>query len=348
MAVRNGAAFLAEALDSVRGQTLEDLELIVVDDGSSDRTPEILSDFAGRDDRIRVISQSGRGVSHARSRACSQARSPYLANLDADDVALPERLALQVAYLDSHPDVVAVGGAGVFIDESGAEIGAASYPSDAEEVAGMLFSGRAPLIHSAATMRVETFRATSGYRPAMEIAQDYDLWLRLAPHGRITNIPDTVVRYRFHRSQASTQNIEKTATAVQAALASARARASGEPDPLDAAESLDSSLLQRLGVRPEDIAAQEVAYGLWLARTLARAGLHDRAAPLWGLCSARAHATAQPRATRARVLRARAEACGWMGRRLRAMVLRLRAGMLEPRAAAAGLRRLVARPASRA
>ena len=347
MAVRDGAAFLAEAMDSVRSQTLDDLELIVVDDGSRDRTPDILADYARRDGRITIIRQSGGGRSRARNQASRQAMGRYLAILDADDVALPERLAMQVAFLDAHPDIAVVAGAGIFIDERGVQFGTATYPSDPAEVAALLDSGRVPIIHSAATMRAEAFRATSGYRPVLEVAQDYDLWLRISPHGRITNLPDTVVRYRIHGSQASTRDFTKTAIAVQAARASAWARDNGEPDPLDDAESLDASLLQRLGVRPEDVAAQEIDYALWLASTLAGGGYHDRAAPLWSLCAVRARDTADPGATRARVLRARADACGRQGHRLRAMALRGRASLHDPRRAAARLRHVVARPPSR-
>src|SRR2546421_3823488 len=179
MAVRDGAAFLAEAVDSVRAQSLAELELVVVDDGSTDATPEILADLAGRDDRIRVLRQSGTGLSPALNRACSEARGRYLARLDADDVALPERLALQTEFLEDHAEVVVLGGAGIYIDEDGVEFGTAAYPSDAAEVSRLLACGRSPLMHPAATIRTAAFRATSGYRPAMDVAQDYDLWLRL-------------------------------------------------------------------------------------------------------------------------------------------------------------------------
>jgi GT2 family glycosyltransferase len=346
MAVRDGAAFLTEALESVRAQTLEDLELVVVDDGSTDRTPEILADFAGMDQRIRVLDQPGEGLSRALNRACSQARSPYLARLDSDDVALPERLALQAAFLDAHPDVAVVGGGGIFIDEHGVEFATATYPSDPAEVTEILQSGRSPLMHPAATIRAEAFRAASGYRAVVEGAEDYDLWMRIASAGRIANVPEPVIRYRMHAAQYSTQNLRRTGTAAAAAVAAARLRANGDRDPLDDAESLNSATLALLGVRPEDVAAQEVDYALWLARTLARGGYHDRAAPLWSLCVGRARATDHPRAALARVLRARADACGGRRHRLRAAGLRVVASALEPGVAAARLRRLVARPAA--
>jgi glycosyltransferase involved in cell wall biosynthesis len=342
MAVRDGAAFLGESLDSVRAQTFEDLEAVVVDDGSTDRSPEILADFARIDERVRVVRQHGDGLSLALNRACSEARGRYLARLDADDVALPERLALQIAFLEAHPDVAVVGGAGIFIDEHGMELGTAQYPSDADEVAAVLDSGRTPLMHPAATMRAAAFHATSGYRAVVDGAEDYDLWMRIASHGRIANLPEVVIRYRLHGDQSSTRSLHRTATAAAAARRAAQLRANGDRDPLDDAEALDHSLLEELGVRPEDVAAQEVDYALWLARTLARGGRHDRARPLWSLSMSRAGATAEARATRARVMRARADACGWQGQRVRGAALRVIASALDP-GAVAGLRRLVAR-----
>jgi glycosyltransferase involved in cell wall biosynthesis len=338
MAVRNGAAFLAEAIESVRAQTLRELELIVVDDGSTDGTPEILARFERQDPRIRVLREPGAGVSRARNAGCAEARGRYLAILDADDVALPHRLADQAVFLDTHPDVSVVGGGGILTDEHGAELGTAAYPADPAEARRLLESGASPLIQSAATMRPEVFRAAGGYRPVMEVAQDYELWLRIAAVGRISNLPEPVVRYRIHGSQASTRDFAKTARAVSAALAAARMRAMGETDPLVAAVSLDSDLLDRLGVRPEEIAAHEVRYALWLASTLAAGGRHDGAGALWSLCMRRAGATADPRRTRARVLRARADACHHRRRRLRAVALRALAAAFDPRGAIAGLR----------
>jgi glycosyltransferase involved in cell wall biosynthesis len=333
MAVRDGAKHLRAALGSVSAQKLDNFELIVVDDGSTDETPSILGEFAREDGRTRVLREPRAGIANARNVACRAARGRYLAILDADDLALPERLELQVAFLDSHPGVAVVGGAGIFIDEAGRELCTIPYPQTEDEVTAALYSGRSPLINSAATMRKAAFEAIGGYRRAMEVAQDYDLWLRIVAAGGITNLAQPVVRYRIHSGHRSTRRVEKTARATSAALAAARIRASGRPDPLDAADALDANVLERLGVSDADIATQEVVFGLWLARLLSKGGRFDEAAELWRHCVRRAGASATPARTRAAVLRARADAGAAPQLPLTSVALRLWAAVLDPKGA---------------
>ena len=328
IAVRDGAAYLRQAVESILAQTLGDLELMVVDDGSRDATPEILAEFARTDERLRVLGGKPSGAGAARNRAGGQVRGRFLAAMDADDIALPSRLELQVDFLDSHPDVVVVGGAAMFVDEHGAELGVLEYAEADAAVTELLNTGQSPVIHPAATMRTQAFRVAVGYRTIFEVAYDYDLWLRMASQGRITNIPQTVLGYRVHAGQVSTRNLRKTAEETCIALASARARARGEADPLDSAKSLDPTVMARLGVEPEEVAAREVHYALWLARTLARGGRDDLAKPLWSIAIRRAGATATARVTRARVLRTRADAC--LSRPL-SFGLRLTAAALDPK-----------------
>ena len=157
-------------------------------------------------------------------------------------------------------------------------------------------------------MRTHAFRAVSGYRGIFEVAQDYDLWCRMADQGRITNIPQPVLHYRVHAGQISTQSLRRTAEEICVVLASARARASGKPDPLDSVRSLDSTVLARVGAEPEEVAEREVHYALWLARVFAHGGRDDLAKPFWSLAIDRAGATTSARVSRAHVLRTRADA----------------------------------------
>jgi glycosyltransferase involved in cell wall biosynthesis len=325
IAVRNGDAYLGEAIASIRAQTFSDFELIVVDDGSTDGTPEILDAARREDGRIQVLRQEAGGVSRARNRGCEAARGRYLAILDADDVALPERLALQVAYLDARPEVAVVGGAGIIVAEDGREIGAAEYPTDTAETEALLASGRTPLMQSAATMRADAFRATSGYRATLERAQDFELWLRISEHGLVANLSDPVVLYRIHGGQASIRDFEKSAIAVRVALAAAQRRQRGEPDPLETAAVVDRALARSLGIPDREIADQELDSALWMARVMARGGYGAEAERIWKACAARVRDTSDPGATRRRLLSDRAAARAAEGRRLQALALRFAA-----------------------
>ena len=120
MPVRDGERFLREALGSILAQTLEDVELVVVDDGSSDSTPAILEESAGRDGRVRVHRQEPGGLTAALNAGCALAQAALIARMDGDDVMLRDRLERQAAFLDDHPEVALLGGGIVLIDEGGA------------------------------------------------------------------------------------------------------------------------------------------------------------------------------------------------------------------------------------
>src|SRR5689334_11102780 len=107
--VYNGAAFLREAIDSILQQTFTDFEYLIIDDGSTDATPDLLREAARVDGRIRVVTREAAGVAVARNTGLSLARADLIAHQDADDLSLPDRLARQVAFLDAHPEVVMVG-----------------------------------------------------------------------------------------------------------------------------------------------------------------------------------------------------------------------------------------------
>jgi glycosyltransferase involved in cell wall biosynthesis len=154
--VRDGERFLLEAVQSVLAQTELDLELIVVDDGSTDTTRELLAGLT--DPRVRVLTQPPRGLTDALNAGCAEAAAPVIARMDADDVALPDRLERQLAFLDAHPDVALLGGGIVLVDEQGREFDrepAPAAPSLAE---------RNDLVHGTVAMRTAALRDLGGYR----------------------------------------------------------------------------------------------------------------------------------------------------------------------------------------
>ncbi|MFN3313141.1 MAG: glycosyltransferase family 2 protein, partial [Hyphomonas sp.] len=119
MPAYNASATIEEAVESLRHQTFSDIRIIIVDDGSTDDSPKIMNRLADHDPRIVVIRKENGGIVEARNTALSHADSEFVACLDADDIALPNRLEKTLQYLREHPDCVAVGGAVEHIDESG-------------------------------------------------------------------------------------------------------------------------------------------------------------------------------------------------------------------------------------
>ena len=194
MGVHNGANWIGRAVESVLGQTLADLELIVVDDGSTDETPTLLA--AMRDSRLTVERQSRAGLSRALNRALARARAPLIARLDADDMALPDRLARQRAFLESHPAVGLLGTAARVVDESDREVGVIRPPEDDDAIRRALIR-RNPFVHSSVMLRRALVEKSGGYDVSFAVAQDYDLWLRMSRITRMANLAEPLVVRRL-------------------------------------------------------------------------------------------------------------------------------------------------------
>jgi glycosyltransferase involved in cell wall biosynthesis len=194
MAVFDGAPWVGAAVESLLGQTLADLEVVVIDDGSTDATPEVLASI--RDPRLRIERRARQGLTRALNRALDLARAPLVARLDADDVALPERLARQRQYLDAHPDVGLLGTGAREVDPSGREVAILRPPVDDAALRRALIRAN-PLVHSSVMMRRTVLDRVGGYDPSFPVAQDYDLWMRMARVSRLANLPELLVIRRL-------------------------------------------------------------------------------------------------------------------------------------------------------
>lgn len=201
MAVHNGEQFLQSALDSILSQTLDNIEFIVVDDGSVDSTPSIL--HSAKYQGVSVLRlQQNEGIGSALNAGISKASGEYIARQDADDISSPERLLIQAKYLDSHPSVAVVGTAAQWIDRDGGVI--RTWPeglTNSEIQQRLLYT--CPLIHGSTMFRRETFEEIGGYDAQLRTAQDYDLWLRIAERWNIVSIPDVIYSYRWHDAMVS-------------------------------------------------------------------------------------------------------------------------------------------------
>jgi glycosyltransferase involved in cell wall biosynthesis len=223
MPVRNGLPWLREALESLASQTLTDFELVVLEDGSTDGTADFLASW--RDDRMRVIPTGGVGIAVALNIGLGAASAPLVARHDADDVSVPERLAVQTEYLTQHPDVAVLATVADYIDDDGRPVDnewvqtirrqqdVAVTPEQIRELMPLTCC----MTHGSILARTACLRAAGGYRPSMAPAEDYDLWLRLLPAVQLAKLPERLYRYRVHAAQVSARAREaqllKTLTA---------------------------------------------------------------------------------------------------------------------------------------
>jgi glycosyltransferase involved in cell wall biosynthesis len=203
MPVYQAARWVAEATQSILSQTRAALELIAVDDGSTDGSLGILDGFAARDPRVRVVRRAHAGVIPARNAGLALARGGLIACMDADDVSLPDRLARQVDALVRDPALVCVGGAFEVIDEKRRVVNRVRPPGDHAGIVAAALNGRSPICGSNAMFRRDVALALGGYDEQACLVEDLDLWLRLAERGRLANLPEVISRVRFHGDSQS-------------------------------------------------------------------------------------------------------------------------------------------------
>lgn len=198
----NAARFLASAIDSVLAQTVRDLEVIVVDDGSQDGTSTIAERYGSM---VRCIRQPNQGVSGARNRGASASSGRYIAYLDADDEWRPRKLELQLDLLAAKPRAVACfAGTELFDDRSGRRA-VVPYRVVDDMVERLLLSGSVIGNASAVLMPRATLERVGGFDPSFSQSADWDMWLRLARLGELALVEDVVVRCRVHGGRMSTR-----------------------------------------------------------------------------------------------------------------------------------------------
>ncbi len=205
MSVYNGERYLRDAVDSVLNQTFQDFEFIIVNDGSTDGTSQILAEYAEQDPRIRVIhNQTNTGVTISLNKGLAVAGGKYIARMDADDISAPDRLIKQVSYMDTHPDIGALGSWVEFVDEKGVTLGDWRMPCSPGLIRWSLFFGNC-MAHASVMMRYDLLEQVGFYSPEFSYAQDYDLWSRLSAVCRMANLPEILLKRRVVESSISSQ-----------------------------------------------------------------------------------------------------------------------------------------------
>lgn len=203
--VHNGGRFLLPAVESVLGQTHRDLELLVIDDGSTDGAVDGVARIT--DPRVRVLRQENQGLVASLNRGLAEARHELVARMDADDLCHPDRLLLQVDFLTTHPAVAAVGCCYEVVDEHGRAITDVHAAASGSYQRRRLYF-RNLLPHAGMTFRRDVVLRAGGYR-AVGPAEDYDLWTRLASTHTVAALPDRLLRYRETTTGISQQAAER-------------------------------------------------------------------------------------------------------------------------------------------
>lgn len=238
MSVYNNAPYLGHAIESILAQSFADFEFLIVNDGSTDGSAEIIDRFAASDSRIRPIHQANAGLIVSLNRMIAEARAPLIARMDGDDIALPERFARQIAFLDANPDIGVLGTGCTVIEEDGSP---SSYRFEnvvsTEAILEDMKNGP-PLCHPSVMMRRDVVRDVGGYHRAYRHCEDYDLWLRLSEHVKMANLADRLLLYRHSQTQVSTRHayVQKIGAAV--AWQAYVEREAGRPDPTESLDTL--------------------------------------------------------------------------------------------------------------
>lgn len=280
MPAYNAERYVEEAVRSILGQTFTDFEFLIVDDGSTDGTGPILDRLAATDPRIRLIRRANGGLVSALNLMLREARGEFVARMDADDIALPDRFARQVEHLRGDPDCLAVGSRVVVIDPDGDPL-CEWFPSGTHEeidAANLEGSKGSALCHPSVMMRRGPALEIGGYRERFFLAEDMDLWLRMAERGRLANLSRPVLKYRCHPSGVGHSQRGRQKEVTRAVLADARERRGLPPAPQP------SSMLAGEDPGPKAGAHHRQRWAWWAlrsghlptARKLARATLAER------------------------------------------------------------------------
>jgi glycosyltransferase involved in cell wall biosynthesis len=204
MAVHNGSRFLEQAVESILNQTLWDFEFIIINDGSSDGSGQILEKYRSMDERISLFHQDKQGLTKSLNTGIRLSHAEFIARMDADDVSAPNRLQIQVDYLSNHSGVVCLGAQALKIDDDGDPLFPWKVPLEHDEIVEELLRGTGgQIIHPLFLVRREALTKVGAYNEKYLLAQDYDLLLRLAEIGLLANLPDVLLGYRIHSSGAT-------------------------------------------------------------------------------------------------------------------------------------------------
>ena len=217
MPVYNSEKYLAQAVESILNQTFTDFELIIVNDGSTDKSLEILKSLAIKDKRICLMSQENKGIAVTRNRMLQKAQGDLIAVMDSDDIALPQRIAYQVEFLDNNPNTVCVGGAFELVDEKGRLLTCLHPATDNQKIQESMLKGHTCIHHACVMYRRISALKVGNYAESFTTVGDLDFFLRLGEIGDLANMEEILYKYRLHsKSISESKQIQQTQDKIEA------------------------------------------------------------------------------------------------------------------------------------
>jgi glycosyltransferase involved in cell wall biosynthesis len=235
MSVLNGMPYVSDAITSIRNQTFREYEFIIVNNASTDGTAALLEQEAAADPRVRLFhNDTNLGHSGALNRGLQECRGRWVARMDADDIALPDRFARQLAFLDAEPGVLVASCLAIYIDEQGKEVGKTAHDLTTREAFARYQSSNLAIgiLHPGAMMDRSLLCSVGGYRGAYDPANDIDLWGRMADAGAIILVqPEYLMKYRVHSGSTTAQDFARIRLKYQWARDCMRARRANRTEP---------------------------------------------------------------------------------------------------------------------
>ncbi len=210
MIVHNGATFIEEAITSVLDQTFKDFEFLILNDGSTDHTQDIIDRFVKTDKRIRAIkNDKNKGLSFSRNTIMRMARGKYIATTDADDISISTRFETQYNYLENNSSIDILGSAVKLINDKGEAFESWLYPETDKEIKEGL-NNSCIVANPSSLFRKEVFERTGGYNEALTICEDWDFFVRAAKDFSFANTKEAMILYRVHNNNISKNKLEHT------------------------------------------------------------------------------------------------------------------------------------------
>jgi len=206
MSVFNGEKYLKQAIESILNQSFGDFEFIIVNDGSTDKSLEILKQYQKRDKRIKIITQENIGLPKSLSKAIAVSKGSYIARQDADDISEPDRLKILAEFLDNHPEVGLVGSLVTQIDKDGHELSKETLLTRSEDIKNRLYTHNC-FFHGSVMFRKTLFNKVGGY-PTNTIVEDYALWLKMMTYTDLANLPEFLYKWRKYTDSKSGKEIK--------------------------------------------------------------------------------------------------------------------------------------------